>query len=292
MIITTNERFIRVENQEIFYRLRRGTSNKCIVFLHGYPTSSLDYKAVIETIPDTFNVLAHDHLGFGQSSKPSSSKYLISEQADIALALYKELGLFDIHIVAHDYGTSVATEIVARNNKNEIDISISSVTLCNGSMLIDMAQLRFIQKLLKNKWIGNWVAQLSTEKTFHRNMKNIWFENSAYNKEEMSLHWDLLISKGGRKVLSQITSYIDQRSYFYDRWIGGLSKSKLPFHILWAANDPVAVVAMAYQLNEIIDEASLTIIDSCGHYPMLEKAQEWTDSMIGFIENVTSNTSG
>lgn len=274
----------KIEGNGIFYRYRPGTSDVFISFLHGYPTSSLDYDHLIEKIPNEFHVLAHDHLGFGLSDKPIDHDYLLSEQADLTCALYETLGAAKVHIVAHDYGTSVTTEIIARHNEGTIGFDILSITLCNGSMLIDMAELRVIQKLLKNRWVGKIVAQLSSEATFQRNMKNIWFDKSKYRKDDMHPHWNLLIGDGGRKVLSKITRYIDQRYDYYDRWIGGLKQSKLPFHILWAAKDPVAIVDMAYILDEIISNSALTIIDECGHYPMIEQGEVWLSHVLDHIE--------
>ena len=153
-------------------------------------------------------------------------------------------------------------------------------------MLIDMSKLRLIQKLLKSKWVGYLVAHLSTENTFQRNMRNIWFDSSTYKADEMKKHWELLIRGNGRKVLSKVTRYINQRYDNYGRWIGGLSESKLPFHILWAANDPVAVVEMATKLDEIIEDSTKTIIPECGHYPMIEKEEIWVSQVLGFIKQI------
>lgn len=283
---TTEEDFITINHRNIFFRYRAGRSNVYLTFLHGYPTSSLDYVQVIDRIPKEYHVLVHDQLGFGLSDKPLDIDYQISEQADIVCDLYNALNIKELHLIAHDYGTSVATELIARNNKGELKFNIRSVTLCNGSMLIDMSKLRLIQKLLKNKWIGNLVAHLSSESTFQRNMKNIWFDKEKYNKEIMSKHWSLLIRGNGRKVLSKVTRYIDQRYIYYGRWIGGLAESRLPFHILWAENDPVAVKEMAYKLDRIIRNSRLTIIRDCGHYPMMEKEEEWSQHLISFINNL------
>lgn len=280
-------REILIYGHNIFFRYRPGSSDIFISFLHGYPTSSLDYVHLIDRIPTKYNVIAHDHLGFGRSDKPLGSDYLLSHQADLTCALYEAVGAKKVHIVAHDYGTSVATEIIARHNEGLIDYEICSVALCNGSMLIEMAELRIIQRLLKSMLFGNVVAQLSTASTFHRNMRNIWFDKSLYRKEDMHAHWELLISNNGKNVLPKITRYIDQRYTYYDRWIGALKQSHLPFHILWAKDDPVAVVAMADKLNSMIPNAELYIIKDCGHYPMIEKREEWTKQVISFIDRPT-----
>lgn len=280
-MIRTNK--VSIDGQGIFYRYRPGTSDIFISFLHGYPTSSLDYEHIIESIPSEYHVVAHDHLGFGHSDKPLSHNYQLIDQANITAKLYDTLGAQKIHIVAHDYGTSVATEIIARDNQGLNRLKIQSVTLCNGSMLINMAKLRIIQRLLKNRWVGKIVARLSTEAIFQKNMRNLWYDKDLFHTDNMRAHWDLLIANNGKKVLPKITGYIDQRYKFYDRWIGGLKKCQLPIHILWAANDPVAIVEMANKLDEIIPNSTLTIIQECGHYPMLEKGEEWLDSVVEYV---------
>jgi len=273
-----------LNGQNIFYRYRPGSSDIFISFLHGYPTSSLDYAHLIDDVPDEYHVLAHDHLGFGNSDKPSNHNYLLADQADLTCQLYEQLGAKKVHLVAHDYGTSVATEIIARDNIGDLNFNLCTVTLCNGSMLIEMAKLRIIQRLLKSRLLGNLVAQLSSASTFHRNMRNIWFDENLYHQDEMHEHWDLLIKNEGKKVLPKITRYIDQRYTFYDRWIGALKQSLLPIHILWAENDPVAVIDMGSKLNSIIQNSTLTTIKECGHYPMIEKGEEWLSHVLSYIE--------
>ncbi len=70
--------------------------------------------------------MMHDYLGFGFSDKPKDASYSLIAQADRALELWTKLGLKKIILLAHNYGTSVATEIIARHNKGEIDIKKTS----------------------------------------------------------------------------------------------------------------------------------------------------------------------
>lgn len=276
-------KYIQIDKYTLHCHHREGTGKSAIVFLHGYPSSSLDYEYIWDYIPKEYSILAHDHLGFGKSDKPYDYSYSLIEQADYAIKLCEKLSLQKIHLIAHDYGTSVATEIIARDNNKKLQIDIQSVTLCNGSMLIDMAKLRPIQRLLKNKWVGPLIAKFSGANVFHRNMRNIWYDPYLYDQEHMQEHWNLLISNGGRKVLSKITNYIDQRYAYYDKWIGALKKTRLPIHVLWAANDRIAIVDMADKLESIIPNNKKTIINKCGHYPMIEQPEKWVTHLLSFI---------
>ena len=133
--MTSNEwkskgKFIQVNNNRLFViDTNNGinTSQKSMVILHGYPTSSFDYYKVLPELSKNYRLILHDHLGFGFSDKPKNVDYSLVKQADIALELWRQLGLKKIYLFAHDYGTSVATEIIARYNANELDIEIEQL---------------------------------------------------------------------------------------------------------------------------------------------------------------------
>ncbi|MEM9916710.1 MAG: alpha/beta hydrolase [Bacteroidota bacterium] len=265
------------------FAVEAGQGEETIVVLHGYPTCSYDYLKVLPLLSQNHRVVVHDHLGFGLSDKPINYSYSLIEQADIALELWRQLGIEKAHVLAHDYGTSVATELIARRARGVEPMNIQSSILSNGSMLIHLSQLRPIQKLLKNHRWGPIVAQLSTEKIFLRNMRKIWGDPDKIDLTELKILWQMLLHKDGRKVLSQLTQYINERYRFWHRWVGSLYACDLPIHILWATEDPVAVVAMAHELHKNIDGSSCQLLEGVGHYPMIEAPQQWAGGVLDFI---------
>ncbi len=266
--------FHTILGKQIFV-VDKGTAAKTMVILHGYPTSSFDYWMVIDRLSQHFRVIVHDHIGFGFSEKPIDYSYSLIDQANVALALWKSLNLHEVTILAHDYGTSVATEILAQLEEGYNELKVHSLILCNGSIHIELSQLRFIQKLLKNKILGPIVAQLASERTFIRNMTIIWYDKSTVNIAEFKEMWQLLIRDNGRKVLPKITQYINQRYTYWHRWIGALERTEIPVKIVWATEDPVAVKAIALQLNKEIPHSELHLLERTGHYPMLENPDAW-----------------
>ena len=58
--------------------------------------------------------IAADFLGFGFSDKPRNYPYSILDQADLLEALLREKGITHVHIISHDYGDTVAQELLAR----------------------------------------------------------------------------------------------------------------------------------------------------------------------------------
>jgi len=266
-------KFIQVNNNRLFViDTNNGinTSQKSMVILHGYPTSSFDYYKVLPELSKNYRLILHDHLGFGFSDKPKDVDYSLVTQADIALELWRQLGLKKIYLFAHDYGTSVATEIIARYNANELDIEIEQLILTNGSIHIELSQLRTIQKLLKHKILGKYVAKLTNFPIFRKNMKNIYFDTSRVTDNELKEMWKLIELNGGRKVIHKLTQYINERYLHWNRWVGALKETQIPTKIIWAKNDPIAVPAIAKLLSKEITNNTLYWLENTGHFLMLE----------------------
>lgn len=278
--ITVNDRKLFVIDTSSFFSSEDKIPTETMVILHGYPTSSYDYYKVLPELSKHYRVIVHDHLGFGFSDKPLNYSYSLLDQADLALQLWQQLGVKKVHLLAHDYGTSVATEIIARNNNNELIIEIENLTLCNGSMHIELSQLRTIQKLLKNKWLGKYVAKLTTYAIFSKNLRNVYFDKTKVSNNELKDIWMQLEYNEGRKVIHKLSQYINERYIYWNRWIGALKETNLQTNIVWAKNDPVAVPAIARLIATEISNNKLFWIENTGHFPMLENPDEWLNCIL------------
>jgi len=256
------------------------SKKETLVILHGYPTSSYDYYKVLPQLVKKYRVIIHDHLGFGFSEKPLDFSYSLIEQADIALQLWKQLGLKKVVLLAHDYGTSVCTEIIARHNKQQINLQIDKLILSNGSIHIEFSKLRTIQKLLKNKYTGKWVARLTNYTIFKKNMRNVYFDKTKVTDEELKEMWLQLEYNNGRNVIHLLTNYINERYYFWHRWVGALKETSINTSIIWTENDPIAIPKIAELLHKEISDSKIFWIKNCGHFLMLEQPKEWSSLVL------------
>ena len=252
-----------------------------LVLLHGYPTSSHDFHRVLPKLAEKFRVIVHDHLGFGLSDKPARYSYSLLEQTNQAIALWQALGVHRAHLVAHDYGTSIATELIARRNAGDEPLELMSLTLSNGSVHIELAKLRFIQKLLRNKLTGPIVARLSSKRIFRSNMRQLWGDPSKLGEDEVDVMWAILTRNQGKSRLHKITQYLRDRVRYWERWVGALKACDLPTHVLWGAEDPITGGDVARLHHDEIANSKLTLLDGVGHYPMLEAPDRWADALVG-----------
>ena len=278
-------KYAEIYKNNVFY-IENKSEKPTIAFLHGYPSASFDYYKALPFIGKEFSYILHDHLGFGLSDKPLDYSYSLIEQAEVAMALWQKLGLKEIHLVAHDYGTSVANEIMVRRMRGFEPVKIKSVTFCNGSMHVELAQMKVIQKLLKHPFWGKYVAALSSESLFVNTMRDIWFDKTLFDPIEIKILYTMLMSNGGRQVFHKVSQYNNERVKYWHRWIGNLPHIDIPTHILWAQQDLIAVKAIAELLHTEMPHSVYTKIENCGHYPMLEQPELWATLLIGFIRKI------
>ena len=85
-----------------------------LLLIHGFPTASWDWEALWPALTERFRVYTLDLIGFGLSAKPKDYGYSIVDQADLCEAYLAGEGVGSYHVLAHDYGDSVAQELLAR----------------------------------------------------------------------------------------------------------------------------------------------------------------------------------
>ena len=92
--------------------VRSGAAPPLLV-LHGYPTSSIDFAAVLAALAAERRVILLDYPGFGLSSKPDRA-YSLFGHADVVEAVVASLGIDEVDLLTHDLGDSVGGELLAR----------------------------------------------------------------------------------------------------------------------------------------------------------------------------------
>ncbi|MGI4765391.1 MAG: alpha/beta fold hydrolase, partial [Janthinobacterium lividum] len=71
---TTTYHRVDVDGVEIFYREAGPRDAPAVLLLHGYPSSSRQYDALLPLLADRYHVIAPDYPGFGQSDAPTPSR--------------------------------------------------------------------------------------------------------------------------------------------------------------------------------------------------------------------------
>jgi pimeloyl-ACP methyl ester carboxylesterase len=208
--------FSTFRGRRLFVRRRDG-EGPLLLLLHGFPSSS--YDCALWELERHRAAPAPDFLGFGLSKKPREHVYSLAWQADAVEELAREAGVSTAFVVAHDMGTSVATELFARELEGRLGFAVAGALLFNGSILLERARPTVGQRLLRSRG-GALFAGLTTELTFRRQFARLFSPAHPLTDDEAEDQWALLSHAAGHRIAHRTIHYMDERERFTDRWRG------------------------------------------------------------------------
>jgi haloalkane dehalogenase len=108
-------RFVEVSGQTIHY-VEQGQGAP-ILLLHGNPTSSYLWRNIIPHVARQGRAIAMDLIGMGKSDKPDIA-YNFFDHVSYVEGFIEALGLEDITLVIHDWGSGLGFHYARRHAKN------------------------------------------------------------------------------------------------------------------------------------------------------------------------------
>lgn len=261
------------------------TEKPCVLLLHGYPTSSWDWETIWFYLEQDFRLVALDFLGFGFSDKPYPYQYRIHEQADIVEALVRKLGLQRFHVISHDYGDTVAQELLARQNELESPQWLS-LCLLNGGLFPEAHRPRPVQKLLASP-LGPLLIRHMGKSVLYKNMRHIFGPDTPPEEQLIEGFWELINYNNGRRALHKLIDYMRQRRKYRERWVNAF-RSQVPIGLINGAVDPISGAHMVARYKEVVGSPLMIIsLENIGHYPQCEAPEQVNTAYRQFLDAAT-----
>lgn len=258
-------------------------SGPWLTSLHGFPTCSWDWVRIVDGLKSTYRLLLFDFLGFGDSDKPRGHKYSILEQADITEILWQRFKVDETDVVAHDYGDSVALELLSRQRDGQLSSQINRVVMLNGGIYVDYQKPLLTQRLLLMPILGFIFSRILTERSFKKRFASVFSESHPISNAELGQHWNAINRRAGMRNIHRIIRYLPERKKFKSRWEETLEKTETPIRFLWGLEDPVSGNNISDQILKRNLQANLLEIQNVGHYPQLEVPELVADEILIFI---------
>ena len=159
-----------------------------LTLLHGFPTCSWDWVKIVNPLKARYRLLMFDFLGFGDSDKPSGHDYSLFEQADYTEALWRHFDVEKTGLVAHDYGTTVALELLSRQAEGQLTVQIEKAVLMNGGLYVDQIRPVPAQRLLQTPALGALLSQFIGERIFNHQFASVFSKAHPISASELRQH--------------------------------------------------------------------------------------------------------
>lgn len=253
-----------------------------LLLIHGFPTASWDWHYLWQPLAQRYRMIACDMLGFGDSAKPANHRYSLLEQADLQQALLAHLQVEQpVHILAHDYGDSVAQELLARHYEDKIEVA--SCVFLNGGLFPETHRPVLMQKLLLSP-LGWMIGRAFTRDALVKSFRQIFGPQTGPTESELDDFWSLVDSHHGPRIMHKLINYIPERRVQRDRWLAAMQRGEVPMRVIDGEVDPISGAHMVERYRELVPDADTVLLPNIGHYPQIEAPVQVLKHYLAFRE--------
>jgi pimeloyl-ACP methyl ester carboxylesterase len=280
--LTTIHR-IQADGITVFYRQAGPTNAPVVLLLHGFPTSSFQYRELIPRLADNYRVIAPDLPGFGFTEVPParSYKYTFDALANTVLAFTDTLQLQRYALYIFDYGAPTGLRLAMAHPER-----VTAIVSQNGNAyeegLGDAGAP--IQRY--------WREPTSENREILRNALGPEGLRSQYTDgvsnpdkiapEGYTLDAALIQRPGNMDI--QLDLFLDYANNvkLYPAFQEYFRKSKPPLLAIWGRNDAFFIPAGAQAYNRDNPNVTVQLLDT-GHFALETHVEEIAHAMREFL---------
>jgi pimeloyl-ACP methyl ester carboxylesterase len=282
----TSVHMVDADGVRVFYREAGDPGAPVVLLLHGFPTSSFQYRELIPRIAMSgYHVIAPDLPGFGFTDVPAGRHYAYTF-GGLALtmdAFTRALGLNQYALYVFDYGAPTGFRLAMAHPER-----ITAIVSQNGNAY---------EQGLSTAWNPirqYWAAPTNENREAVRNAL-LTFDGTKWQytqgvphpemvpPESYTLDYALLERPGNKDIQldlfldygSNVKMYPDFQNYF--------RQSKPPLLAIWGKNDPFFLPAGAEAFKKDIPNAKVQFLDT-GHFAVETNVEDIADAMIEFFD--------
>ncbi|MBV8031357.1 MAG: alpha/beta fold hydrolase [Betaproteobacteria bacterium] len=233
----------------VFYTCAGDAANPAILMLHGFPTSSFDFRDFITDLRTDYRVCTLDFPGYGVSDKPGDG-YRYSLRDDARLVWYfvtSVVPLQDFVLFSHDRADSVSLDFLQLlQAAPKAPFRIRHQFLTNANLYLPLANLTDFQKAMLNPATSAAAVQaLSPEQLAAGLGKTQYSPPLERGDPEVRALGYNFAYKDGIKAIPGTIQYLNERMKSENDFLDALARSAIPVTMIWGAHDMVSPVRVA-----------------------------------------------
>lgn len=255
--------YCNLDGQRIAYH--REGSGDVLLFLHGITTYSFIWRNIAPGLSDSFDVIAVDLLGNGDSDKPLDISYSLKQHSILICKFAEKLGIGRLHLVCHDVGGGIG-QILAVDYP---DLLISLILV--NSVAFDFWP---VQPIIAMR--TPIVRQLAMA-TLDLGVFKVIIKRGLYHKERVTselldFFFRPMRKSEGRKAFLHFARSLDNRNLL--EISDSLELLKLPVLIIRGDEDFYLSEMIAMKLHDVIPGSQLVHIPAGGHFIQEDEPEE------------------
>jgi len=269
-----------VDGINIAYREAGDNKKPSLLLLHGYPSSSHQYRKVFNRLADKYHLIAPDYPGFGHSDFPAPDQYdyTFDNISKTINSFLEKLEIDNYAIVMQDYGAPVGFRIALAHPER-----VTAIITQNGNAYEEGIGEAWkpIKKLWANRTKENEEALLDA---FSLEGLKWNYTHGTQDVESINpdcWHLDYLRMQRPYAKKVNIDLWYDYQNNLkqYPQWQAYLREHQPPVLVVWGKNDEYFPESGAAAFKKDSKNIEYHIYDT-GHFAM----EEYGDKIIDEIE--------
>ena len=280
----TTVRRIEADGVSIFYREAGPADAPVVLLLHGFPTSSFQYRELIPRLADKYRVIAPDLPGFGFTEVPEARNYKYSFEAlaKSIEAFTEALKLKRYALYVFDYGAPTGFRLALAHPER-----VTAIVSQNGNAYEDglgdaWAPIRryWSEPDLANREIVRQAA-LSSKGIRYQYLEGVP-QPERVAPEGYTLDEALIQRPGNIDI--QLDLFLDYANNvkLYPAFQEYFRRSKPPLLAIWGKHDPFFIPAGAEAYKRDNPNATVELLDT-GHFALETHVEEIAMAMRRFL---------
>ena len=274
---------IEADGVNVFYREAGAADAPVVLLLHGFPTSSFQYRELIPRLADRYRVIAPDLPGFGFTDVPEKRhyKYSFDVLAQTMLAFTDALQLKRYALYVFDYGAPTGFRLAMARPER-----VTAIISQNGNAY---------EEGLGDAWAPirrYWSEPSSENREAIRKGLNLDGMRREYSSgilnpeliapEGYTLDAALMARPGNTDI--QLDLFLDYANNvkLYPAFQEYFRKAKPPLLAIWGKHDPYFIPAGAEAFRRDIPNATVQLLDT-GHFALETHVEEIAAAMREFL---------
>ncbi|KAF2682471.1 alpha/beta-hydrolase [Lentithecium fluviatile CBS 122367] len=283
--LTTVTQYLALSSGEsIFYREAGASTSSTIILLHGFPSSSHQFRQLIPILAPHYRVIAPDLPAYGFTSVPDDYKYTFANLATTVDTFLTELPnpptKYSIYVF--DYGAPTGFRLALKHpEKVQAIISQSGNAYTDG--------LGAFWDPIKTLWSTNSTSARDGLRGFLELNSTKWqYEEGSPDSSLIapeSYYVDqALMDRPGNKEL-QLDLLYDYRTNveLYPQWQEWLRTSQVPLLAAWGRNDKIFISPGAEAYKRDLPKAEVHLLDA-GHFALETHVQGIGGLIVEFLK--------
>jgi pimeloyl-ACP methyl ester carboxylesterase len=250
-----------------------------ILFIHGTPSWSFDYRNVIKNLRSRYRCVAFDHIGFGLSDKPERYDYSTQHHCKTLERFVNEKQLNDITLVVHDFGGPIGLDFAIRHPEK-----IKRLVILNSWLWSSRSDPDFIRMshILKSPLLPFLYRYLNFSPRFVLPKS---FGDHKLPKHLLKQYTHPFADRTQRNgVLAFAKSLLHDQDWFEDLWSKRKLISDKPALFVWGMKDPVIKPHYLERFESGFPNSKVVRLETCGHFPQEEESEVVAGSIVDFMQ--------